>query len=179
MDVPQYGTDTRSDLASTGLVYDQAHGASEASTLAANNRGTESAQGLLTPDNNFNQQAGSAPMSEAIQQKFQRSYGTQNQAMQHQQKLQADSQYFDKVAHAQDMVTDEMKQNYQKRQESYQMDLARKRARGAVVGQVLGVVGAVVGGVVSGYATEGTGAAAGAAAGYAGGQAAGNAISGG
>lgn len=178
MSAPQYGTDTRGDLANTGILYDQAHGASSQSTLDANNRGTQSAQGLLTPDAQYNKQLGSAPMSEAIQAKFQRQYGTQNQAQQHQESLQADAQYFDKVAHAQDMVTDEMKMNYQKRQEKYQQDLARKRARGAVVGQVLGVVGAVVGGVVAGAGSFGVGAVGGAAAGYAGGQALGNAVGG-
>lgn len=178
MGVPQYGTDTRSDLANTGQVYDQANNSTSESTLASNNRGTEGAKGLLTPDAGFNQQAGMTPMSEAIQSKFQRTYGVQNQALQHQEARQADAQYFDKVAHAQDMVTQEMKMNYQKRMEKYQQDLARKRARGAVVGQVLGVVGAVVGGVVAGVYSGGTAAAAGATAGYAGGQALGNAIGG-
>jgi hypothetical protein len=171
MGMPQYGTDTRKDLENTGLVYDQAMDTSASKELSNNLRGTESAQGLLKPDQGYNQGLASDPMSSAIQEKFQRQYATGARKLQHEEQHQSKAQYFDKLSHATELVQQEMQSNFQKRMEKYQQDQARKRARGAVVGQVLGVVGAVVAGIYSG----GTGAAAG----YAAGNAAGNAIGGG
>ncbi len=174
---PQYGTDTRADLANTGSIYDQAMASSPDKVYQQNMRGTGAAQGLLSDNGSYDKGLSDQPMSQAIQQKYMRQYSTQNQALQNQEKNAADEQYFNKLSHANQMVQEEQAMNYQKRMQKYQQDLARKRARGAVVGQVLGVVGAVVGGVAGAFA-GGVGAAPGAAAGYAGGQALGNAIGG-
>lgn len=171
MTKPQYGDDTRADLANTGIVYDDAIGSSAGQQLSDNLRGTESARGLLKADDGFNKTLAMDPMSGAIKQKFQNQYANKERAFKHEQAHEASAQHFDKLAQASELVQKEQQMNFQKRMEKFQQDKARKRARGAVVSQVLGVVGAVIGGIYSG----GTAAAAG----YAGGVAVGNAIQGG
>ncbi len=170
MGAPQYGEDTRADLESTGILFDQARSSSSAGNLANMNQGTQAAQGLLKPSTQFDKGLGSDPMSSAIQQKYQQQYGVKSRMQQHADKHQAEADHFNKLEQTHRLVADEQQMNYNKRMEKYKREQAAKRARGAVVGQVLGVAGAVVAGIYSG----GTGAAAG----YAAGSAVGGAIGG-
>ncbi len=169
---PDFNDQKRGDLAATGLVYDSAMGSSNESHLANNLRGTETAKGLLGPDQKFESGlGGDRALSEAIQNKYSRIQGGRDQQFKHEQKNMASQMHFEKLQHASEMVNQEQNMNFQKALEKKRRDKAAKAARGALVGQVLGIVGAAV----AGYFTGG----AGAAAGYAAGNAAGSAIGGG
>ncbi len=173
---PDFHNSTRKDLANSGLVYDEAMGSSAQAELSNNLEGTESARGLLQPNQNFERGLGSANpqddgMSQAIQNKYMGKFNQEQDAFKNVQKLDAQKQSFDKVSQASQLVNQEMAMNFEKALEKEKRRRASKAARAGIVGNVLGIVV----GAVAGYFTGG----AGAAAGYAAGNAAGSAIAGG
>lgn len=151
-------------------VYRRTLEGSNQSEEQALSSGLDQARGLLQPQGNFSEQLGmqSQPaLTEAIRNKTNRQYHTEDQELKRSMKMDAKNAHFNKLQAASQLASDEQRINVQKAIAKYKAKMAKKAARGQLLGSVLGIAGGVVGSIYGGPAGGAAGAAVGQGAGQA------------
>lgn len=124
-----------------------------------------STRGLLADDGSFDKGLSMSPDLAAVRSRSQRDFNQNERKLNADVKMNARNSYFERLANATDLASQESQMNFQRELMRRKAKEAKKQARGAMIGSVLGIVGGVAGTVFGGPAGGMVGMQAGSAVG--------------